>query len=167
MNVALVNYYFRSKQQLFQVVFNAIMEEFLTGMIEVFSADISLEKKLSILIDREFEFYAQNPELPGFVLNEIGKNPTLADQNRAAFKRMEQTGVFQEAIDAQLSGKMRKLDMFDLTMLIMSNCQFPFISKSIMSSIMDIETEILNEKIMNYKHVVSSMLLNYIFKNEK
>lgn len=163
MNVALVNYYFRSKEQLFQVVFNTVMEEFLTGMVEVFSAKIALKEKVEILIDREFEFYSKNPELPGFVLNEIGKNPSFADENKNAFNRIQETGIFQEAIEAQKAGIMRELDMFDLTMLIMSNCQFPFISKNLMSSLMELSPDELHTKTISYKSIVSSMLLSYIF----
>ena len=37
MNVALVNYYFRSKGQLFKLIFQAALEDFMLAMIDVFS----------------------------------------------------------------------------------------------------------------------------------
>jgi AcrR family transcriptional regulator len=43
MNVALVNYYFRSKSQLFELIFKAALEDFMLSMIQVFSSDQSLE----------------------------------------------------------------------------------------------------------------------------
>ena len=48
-NLALVNYYFKSKELLFQIVFQSMMEEFMNGMIEVFGTTISLKEKLKIL----------------------------------------------------------------------------------------------------------------------
>ncbi len=166
-NLALVNYYFKSKELLFQIVFQSMMEEFMNGMIEVFGTTISLKEKLKILIEREFEFYSTNPDLPGFILNEIGKNSVLADQNKQAFISIQNSGIFEEALREQAKGKMRKLDMFELTLLIMSNCQFPFVSRPLMSTLMDLDELTLKNKLMEYRNVVSEMLMNYIFLHEK
>ena len=56
MNVALVNYYFRSKSQLFQLIFKAAMEDFMESMIYVFNTDQPLEDKMRIFIEREYDF---------------------------------------------------------------------------------------------------------------
>ena len=139
----------------------------MNGMIEVFGRAIPLREKLAILIEREFEFYSKNPELPGFILNEIGKNELLATQNKQAFLSVQKSGIFEQALHEQQAGNMRKLDMFELTQLIMSNCQFPFISRPLMSTLLDISEKDLHHKINAYQSVVSEMLMNYIFLNEK
>ena len=51
MNVALVNYYFKSKENLFQLVVSSIMKEFAHSIFEVFKSDLSLEQKTRILIE--------------------------------------------------------------------------------------------------------------------
>jgi AcrR family transcriptional regulator len=74
MNVALVNYYFRSKNQLFLIIYQAVMNDFMLSMMEVFSTELSLKEKVSLLIDREYEFLTKHPEIPTFVLNEMARN---------------------------------------------------------------------------------------------
>ena len=56
-NVALLNYYFRSKEKLFELIFEGAMSDFLQSMIAVFSSELSLKEKVSQLIDKEFDFF--------------------------------------------------------------------------------------------------------------
>ena len=71
MNVALVNYYFRSKSKLFAIVFESVMNDFMHSMVQVFSSDLPIRSKIELLIAREYEFLALHPEIPNFVLSEI------------------------------------------------------------------------------------------------
>ena len=73
MNVALVNYYFRSKSKLFALIFETVMQDFLKSMVQVFSSDLPIREKIKILIEREFEFLGQHPDIPNFVLNELAR----------------------------------------------------------------------------------------------
>ena len=94
MNVALVNYYFRSKSALFQLIFKAAMEEFMLTMVEVFATEKTLEEKLRIFIEKEYEFLAKHPELPNFIINEMNrKDSCFADHNNH-FHKIAATGVF-------------------------------------------------------------------------
>ena len=56
-NVALLNYYFRSKEKLFELIFEGAMSDFLQSMIAVFSSDLTLKEKVEQLIDKEFSFF--------------------------------------------------------------------------------------------------------------
>ena len=77
MNVALVNYYFKSKENLFQLVVSSIMKEFAHSIFEVFKTDLSLEQKTRILIENEFDLLSRHPEIPTFIIGELSKK----DQN--------------------------------------------------------------------------------------
>jgi len=101
MNVALVNYYFRSKSKLFAIIFESVMQEFLKSMIQVFSSDLPIRDKIKILIEREFEFLSQHPDIPNFVLNELARNPEAIDGFRPVLNMVSESGVFQEAINLQ------------------------------------------------------------------
>ena len=73
-NVALLNYYFRSKEKLFELIFEGAMSDFLQSIIEVFSSDLPLQEKTSLLIDKEFDFFMEHPELPMFIIQAIQQN---------------------------------------------------------------------------------------------
>jgi AcrR family transcriptional regulator len=97
MNVALVNYYFRSKSKLFALIFETVMQDFLKSMVQVFSSDLPIREKIKILIEREFEFLGQHPDIPNFVLNELARNPEAMQGILPVLNMVNESGVFDEA----------------------------------------------------------------------
>src|SRR5579863_7479062 len=75
-NLALLNYYFRSKQKLFDIIMLENFRQFIQGITaEVFSEEGTIEQKLEKVITAYIDFLSQNPDLPLFILNEIRNNP--------------------------------------------------------------------------------------------
>jgi AcrR family transcriptional regulator len=163
MNVALVNYYFRSKNQLFLIIYQTVMHDFMLSMMEVFSTELSLKEKVSLLIDREYEFLTKHPEIPTFVLNEMARNKDSGIQIHETLNNFAQTGVFIEAANAQKSGEMRQVDMVSLTMLIMANCQHPFMARLLTQQLHGMTDEEYNMQIIKHKEIIKEMILNYLF----
>lgn len=166
MNVALVNYYFRSKGQLFEIIFKAAMEDFMLSMIQVFKTNQTLQEKVRIFIDREYEFLAKHPELPNFIINEMNREEGCSNQHNELFEKIVETGIFNECDKAQAEGKMRKMNLISITLLIMSNCQYPTMAKNLMQSIHTLNEKEYCEHLLQHKTHVTEMLLSYLFPNK-
>lgn len=167
MNVALLCYYFRSKELLFQQVFQSIMEEFMNSLIQVFREELSLKDKIRILIQKRYEFVEKNPDFPNFIHNELKQNPAFTQQNKLVYDKIASSGIFDEAYESQLRGEMRTIDMFHVTMLIMSNCDFPFISKNFHIVMQELDEITIQNKIKEHRHIVTEMLIDYLFPSKK
>lgn len=74
-NKALLHYYFRTKDQLFNAVFEMIAGRILKKFAPVFDENLSLEAKIRFFFKEHIAFLQENPKLPGFILNEINRNP--------------------------------------------------------------------------------------------
>jgi len=75
-NLALMNYYFRSKENLFEIIMSEKIDELFTGVLPVLNdTQTSLEEKLVLLSEHYTDMLLRSPGLPIFVLNEIQKNP--------------------------------------------------------------------------------------------
>ncbi len=163
MNVALVNYYFRSKKKLFELIFRTAMEDFMFSMIEVFSTDLSLENKIRIFIEKEYEFLTQHPEIPAFIINELTRNTEECIDKEAIFEKISQTGIFETCKKAQASGEMREIDLVSLNLLITSNCQYPFMAKQLMKEIHRMDDEAYANELILHKQNVIEMITHYLF----
>jgi TetR/AcrR family transcriptional regulator len=75
-NKALLHYYFRTKDQLFNKVFEKIAGRMFSKFAPVFDENIPLEEKIRFFFNAHISFMKDNPRLPGFILNEINRNPT-------------------------------------------------------------------------------------------
>jgi len=75
-NLALMNYHFRSKENLFDLVMQESIEKLFSFIIPTLNdLQTSLEEKLSLLSEQYISLIIREPNLPIFVLNEIHHNP--------------------------------------------------------------------------------------------
>jgi AcrR family transcriptional regulator len=162
-NVALVNYYFRSKGQLFQLVFQAVMEDFVHSMLPVFGSNQSLEEKMRIFIEHEYAFLMAHPELPSFILNEMKKEDGCSMAEKDLFQKVAETGIFAECMKAQQEGKMREISIPSIPLLIMSNCQFPIMARGLMKGMLDLTDDQYTQVLTEHEKIVVDMLVNYLF----
>jgi len=166
MNVALVNYYFRSKNQLFLIIYQTVMEDFMVSMVEVFATSLSLKEKISLLIDREYDFLSKHPEIPTFILNEMARNKDAGIEAKELLEKMANTGVFQEAMEAQAKGEMRKIDIVSITMIIMANCQHPFMARLLTQQLHGMTHTQYDEQLLIHKEAIKEMIVQYLFPNK-
>ena len=162
-NVALLNYYFRSKEKLFELIFEGAMSDFLQAMIEVFSSDLSLKEKTSLLIEKEFDFFMEHPELPMFILQAIQQNKNEVPLAPPFFEPIAKTGIFQQLEAAQAKGEMRQISLRNITILLMSNVHYPFMSKKLTQQFHGINEDTLQQDLLAHKAYVKEMLINYLF----
>ncbi len=74
-NKALLHYYFKTKELLFQAVFEDTMRDFVEKMLAIKDSNSDIREKIEAIIDNYFDFYTNNTEKILFVLNEMNKNP--------------------------------------------------------------------------------------------
>ena len=162
-NVALLNYYFKSKGQLFDVIISSVLKDFTLSIIEVLKNNMSLVNKVRILIEKEYDFLSKHPEIPNFIINELGKKDKNFFECLDIAAQFHETNIFQEVLEAQASGEMRKIEFVSLMLLVMSNCHFPFMAKPMIKTIHSLEDSQYNEYLMVHKQYVTEMLINYLF----
>ncbi|MEN9995151.1 MAG: hypothetical protein RL762_1808 [Bacteroidota bacterium] len=164
-NVALLNYYFRSKEKLFELIFEGAMSDFLQSMIAVFSSDLTLKEKVEQLIDKEFSFFMEHPELPMFILQSLHQNKTNAPMPSQFLEPIANTGIFEQFEQAKANGEIRDVSIRNVTMLLMSNVHYPFMSKNLTKQFHGISTEIFEEDLKKHKEIVKELITNYLFKS--
>ena len=79
-NKALLHYYFRTKEKLFEAVFEKLAEKMFQKFARVLEQDMPLEEKIQFFYREHISFLQKNPRLPIFILGEIERNPELLDR---------------------------------------------------------------------------------------
>src|SRR5258707_706765 len=74
-NLALLNYYFRSKEKLFNIVMVDNFRQFIRGIsVNLLDETASIAEKIKRLVTAYIDFLSVNPDLPIFIINEIRSN---------------------------------------------------------------------------------------------
>src|SRR5215204_3162803 len=71
-NLALLNYYFRSKEKLFELIMLEALSGFMQNMGSVFNDEnTTLEKKLMLIAEKVIDLFTLEPEMPLFIMSEL------------------------------------------------------------------------------------------------
>lgn len=79
-NKALLHYYFRSKDRLFDAVFKKVFMVFFPQIPEKMNEDIPFEDKIEWIVSNYIDFLDQNPFIPQFIITEINRKPERVQQ---------------------------------------------------------------------------------------
>ena len=138
-NLALLNYYFRSKEKLFDLVMLEKLEKFFGTIAPVLNnANTSLEQKITLFSNNYIDLLLANPELPLFILSEVNQNPDRFANKLPVGKVVESHFI------KQLLEKRPDIMPLHFLMNLLGMSVFPFIMKPIFQA-----SGILNEKIFS------------------
>jgi TetR/AcrR family transcriptional regulator len=78
-------------------------------------------------------------------------------------QRILDSGIFQECLQAQAEGRMRKVDLVSITIILMSNCQFPFLGRHLVQGVHKLSEEQYDQQLILHKQYVTEMMISYLF----
>ncbi len=77
-NKGLLHYYYKTKEKIFTEVFNRVTGELLRDVELLFSDEaLSLDDKISRIVDAYFKLLSKNRYLPVFFISEMNRNPEI------------------------------------------------------------------------------------------
>lgn len=130
MNKALLHYYFRDKEQLFEMVFSKEAAKFFPKINLIFESDIPLFEKIEQFVNQYIDEILENPYLPLFVLNEINRNSDWFLKNIISGNNQPKPEAFLKQIEREVKKKtIRRIHPMHLMLNIISMTIFPFIAK--------------------------------------
>jgi AcrR family transcriptional regulator len=143
-NQALIHYYFRTKENLFEAIFEKKAMVFFSDFQSIDEGASSFEESLRRKIETHFDMVRANPQLPFLIFNELITNPGRLDSLKARIGGIV-VGVFSP-LEARLNeeiakGKVRPISAFDLVVDIISlNVAF-FLATPILRTIRKLSDE--------------------------
>lgn len=139
MNKALLHYYFRSKDKLFEYIFDKKISLMFPKMEELFDENASFIEVLSGFIENYIKLLMANPFLPLFVITTINK-PDREDflEKLPIFLKRRLMEFYQR--DLAL-GKVREHHPAQLIISVFGMCVFPFMAKPMLKKMSNMNDE--------------------------
>lgn len=133
-NQALVHYYFRSKERLFDLFFENKVKLFISVFLSVGNDEKRFQDKIKRKIEAHFDILRDNPRLPFLLFNEISTNTKRLENIRKNLGDIPTTLLSN--LDAELDeldkkGEIQKIAAVDLMMSVISLNAIMFIADPI------------------------------------
>lgn len=135
-NKALLHYYFRSKQKLFEMIFKTAFKLFLPKLLGIFArTDIDFEKKIHLFVEAYIDLITANPHIPGFIIHEISRQPS-ALVNVLQHVKPDLNPVKQQIQVEIDKGNIRNFKVEHLILNVLSLSVFPIVAAPIATQIL-------------------------------
>lgn len=155
-NLALLNYYFRSKEKLFELIMLENIQQFIRGIKEIIMEE---ETDLKDKIERISSFYIdmliRNPDLPLFILSELRANPDhLAD--RLDIKDVLRKSQFFKQLAEK--AKAQGVNPMQYFMNMMAMIVFPFVASPLLRKVGNLKPEEFTALMMERKKWIAKWI---------
>lgn len=161
-NRALLHYYFRSKEKLFDLVFTQRAREFFLGMVGIINSPGTLEEKIEAIVAHDIDMMRSQPDLPLFVMQELAQNPDrlvrMASESGAS-PNVLMKGFKKAVKDAIDQNQIRSVDGGQLLINIISLCVYPFIAKPMIKAVQELDDKQFDRMIMGRKKEIVEFVM--------
>lgn len=144
-NQALVHYYYRTKEQLFERVYEQKIQLLFSNFIAEVETCDSFEESITRMVRMHFRFLKENPMLPSFLLNESLNNPL---ERMSALKAKLSVLIptvkrrLEETLNREIAaGNIRPISVLDLLFSIISLNVMPFLVMPLFQTLTDSSDE--------------------------
>ena len=163
-NKALLHYYYRSKQLLFEAVFKAAFLSLIPQLSKILDNDLPLEEKIRTFAANYIQFVAEHPYLPNFIIQEINKNPQFIREilDNKDFPSIEK---FKAQVKMEIEkGTIKIIKAEQLFINLMALNVFPFIAAPLIKGVLKMDDKTFKQMMEDRKTEVGDFIINSIKK---
>lgn len=166
-NKALLHYYYRTKEKLFDAIFEKVFRSFMPRVFEVMQSDSPLFYKIEVFISSYLKLIMENPHIPSFVLHELNRNPEKLSGIFGSLIRTIKEKAFKnfaESVKMEVEkGNIIDIEPEQLIVNIIALCIFPVVGRPIIQGIIfDGDKSRYNQFLESRKTEVSKFIINAI-----
>lgn len=161
-NKAMLHYYYRSKQHLFEAVFKTAFSLLAPQLNIILNDDSSIEAKIRSFTHNYTKFIIKHPYMPNFIIQELNRNEDfiLKLKVNSGFPNLEK---FKAKVDAEITqGLINPIDADQLFVNILALNIFPFLGKPLVKAFTDKDDKQYNNFLESRKTEVANFIINSI-----
>ena len=164
-NHAMLNYYFRSKEKLFEMVMMETMAQFFKGVnLMLNDESTSLDEKIDLIVSNYVDLLLKEPELPTFILNEVRPNPQAFVEQNPIKEALTHSVLTRQYAEAVARGEITEPNLMQAILNVIGLVIFPFIAKPILTSIINIPEEQYKALMLQRKTLIPQWIKIILYK---
>ena len=166
-NLALINYYFRSKEKLFDIIMLENIQLFIHSVMALVNDEAtSLEQKIELLIGHYIDMLIKNPGLPLFILTEINNDPEKLAMKIGFSKEHANIYLVKQWKELAATGKISTVRPLHFIMNVLSMTIFPFVAGPLLRNRAEIGIEEFNSLMEERKKLIPVWIKAMLFNTQ-
>jgi TetR/AcrR family transcriptional regulator len=134
-NRALIHYYFRSREQMLDMLLDETLAEKKTRVRSILSSDLPFREKIARYIDAVVDYGLKYPYLENFIISEMAKSPEKLKEV-CSKDRLKSSDLIREQLEEEIRRKkISPITAEHFMVNLSAMCNYPLLAKSVLQSI--------------------------------
>lgn len=159
---AMIHYYFKTKDNLFQEVFRNAAHTLTTDLMDVLETQTPLFQKVEQFIDQALDRFHQNPQLVDFLVGELNRHPDITQpiiREMMKYKGQTFKGQLEEAA---ANYEIAPVNHDQVVVNILSLCMFPYSGQPFLQTVLSSKDESYSTILEQRREVVKDTIINWL-----
>lgn len=164
-NISLMNYYFRSKEFLFETIIELLIGKNADALKKILDSDMDLEKKIKKYIYFYIDMLINNPLLISFIIAVLHRNPEKLIKLKITDKLYNSEIFIEQLKSEHKKGNISNVDPDHFYINMLSLIAFPFAIKELIIHKNKYSDQEFDEFIRERKEIVYANSIVYLKSN--
>jgi AcrR family transcriptional regulator len=171
-NRALIHYYFRSREQMLDILLDETLQEKKDRVRSILDSDLPFREKIASYIDAVVDYGLNYPYLENFIISETARNPDKV-KDFCSKDRVKSSDLIRTDLEAEIKKKkIAPISAEHFMVNLSALCNYPLLAKSVLKTIHGMTDATYRKFLLERKRVIFMTIFNEempepILKKEK
>jgi TetR/AcrR family transcriptional regulator len=164
-NKAMLHYYFKDKDKLFEVIFLQEAQKFFPRINMIFESEAPLFEKIALFVNEYIDEMVESPYLPWFVLNELNRDAEQFLKTIWTMAHRPRPDKLLAQIEREVKkGTIKRISPLHLLVNLLSMTIFPFVAKPMLMRTMQMDELQFKQMIEQRRTEIPKFIIDSIKK---
>jgi AcrR family transcriptional regulator len=160
-NRALIHYYFRSREQMLDLILDETMMERKERAINILSSDIPFRKKIAQYIETMVDSGLKYPYLENFIISETARSPDKIKSFCARVAKAKSSDLISAQLEEEIKNKkLSPISPENFMVNLVALCNYPLLAKSVLQTIHGMTDTAYRKFLLERKRVIYCTIFN-------
>ena len=159
-NRALIHYYFRSREQMLDLLLEETLMEKKERAFKILSKSIPFREKIALYIDTVVDYGLKYPHLENFIISETAKNPERMKSFCTQYP-IKSSDLIREQLAEEIKKKrIEPISPEHFMVNLAAMCNYPLLAKSVLKTIHGMTETSYKKFLQERKQIIYTTLFN-------
>jgi TetR/AcrR family transcriptional regulator len=159
-NRALIHYYFRSREQLLDLLLQETLKEKKEKVRKVLTSELPFREKIANFIDTIVDYGLTYPYLDNFIISETARSPEKVDVF-CSMDRAKSSDLIREQLEEEInSGKIASISAEHFMINLSALCNYPLLAKAVLQTIHGMTDAAYRKFLLDRKQIIYRTIFN-------
>ncbi|MEQ6120453.1 TetR/AcrR family transcriptional regulator [Reichenbachiella sp. MALMAid0571] len=159
-NRALIHYYFRSREQMLEILLDEVLLEKKERARKILGSDLPFKEKIATYVDITVDYGIAYPYLENFIISEIARHPEKI-KDFCSVNRKKPNDLIKKQLEEEIANeKIAPISSEQFMVNLIALCNYPLLAKPVLQTIHGMTDAAYRKFLLERKQIIFRTIFN-------